>query len=51
VAKPEGVRVEPVGTVGEAYELLSASRRAFDRYGDYVRSQFQYHEEETPAKS
>jgi hypothetical protein len=49
VVVPEGVRVELVATVGEAFDLVRAVNRAFDRYGEYVRSQFKYHEEETPA--
>jgi hypothetical protein len=50
VTVPAGVRVEKLATVGEAFELLSAVSRALDRYGEYVRSQFKYHEEETPGE-
>jgi hypothetical protein len=39
-----------VATVSEAFELLQAVHRAFARYGEYVRSQFHYHEEETRAQ-
>jgi hypothetical protein len=49
LVKPAGVRVEPVATIGEAFDLLRAVNRALDRYGDYVRGKFRYHEEEIPA--
>ncbi len=48
VAIPDGLHVEFLPTVGEAFNRLRAVNRAFERYGDWVRSQFHYYEEETP---